>query len=194
MLQVSPWSEDLGRPHSVPASGDCPLPQRTVRIVNFNPAALDVDQLEAAVRGELCLVLNENELDRWLSPPPLAAYERAKTDHFVVRYADEALKDAWLFWCKATREPFVIVTIEGRFSTVRLDMFPTGRALTRSAVNAIAAVLLAETGHVEFLDGTYVGPDICESRWVPLACARSVASAMSCIARGGVDRDPNRGA
>jgi hypothetical protein len=106
----------------------------------------------------------------------------------VRRTLDEALREVWLYWCKAMDEPSVDVSLGQNLATVRLDLFPTGRTLTARAEAAIAAVFLRETEHVQFLDETYVGPAICESRWVPLDRARRVAAAVYRIARTCLDQ------
>jgi hypothetical protein len=165
---------------------------RAVRLFSFRAPELTVEQLETAIRGEVRIILNERALDLWLTPEALAAYERAKQDRFLVRRSgEEVLKDAWLFWCKATAEPGVVVTLGAVWARVRLDLLPTGRALSSRAEAAISAMFLRETDHVEYVDGTYVGPDICESRWVPPERARRVAATLYRIAQsdiGGTER------
>lgn len=168
-----------------------PLANRILHVVSYTPPELELDQLEAAVRGDVRLVLNGQELDLWLTPDARAAYEQAKNDRFVLRRPfDDALAEVWLHWCKAACEPSVVVTVGPVFATLRLDLFPTGRWLNSRAQAAIASVLLRETDHVEFLDGTYVGPEICQSCWVPPERARRVAAALYRIARTCLDQAP----
>lgn len=151
--------------------------------------------IDAAVRGEVRVVLNRQALDLYLTEAELAAFEAAKARRYLMLQVQQPQpREAWLYWCKAHGEPCVVVTLRPRVATARLDMFTTGERLTAFAQSQLSQLLLRETGWVSFLDGFYVGPDICESRYVPLSRAEAVAAALYEIARASLDepRPPRR--
>lgn len=111
------------------------------------PGALTIDQLEAALRGEIQVYVNENVHPMQLNRKELAAYERAKQRRFVVEEEDSRLLDeAYHQYCAAAQICWVKIVyhpqgdgchINEEHATVWYDFFRLRHALTSDALQKV---------------------------------------------------------
>jgi len=154
---------------------------------------VSLEELEAAIRGDLRIFFLGEKLPLQLTPVEKDAYERAKAVHYVVGGGRRRnLLEAWYHWCWDMYEPHVEILLGRRFATVRLDMSTTRQNpfrvmdLTDAAWAEVEQLLDKEREHCReywYGDGEAGCKRISPER------AEAVAAALSTIAHRGSQPD-----
>jgi len=119
----------------------------TYQQFHATPDALTIDQLEAALRGELQIYIDGNVRPMRLSTKELTAFDRAKQRHFVVEEdGSRLLEGAYHTYCVIMQSCCVRVVLHPKRDECRIseehaavwyDLFRLRHALTPDALQAI---------------------------------------------------------
>lgn len=111
------------------------------------PNPLTIEQLEAALHGDICIYVDNKVHPMKLSSHDFAAYERAKQRHYVVEECgSRLLESAYHLYCAAAQICWIRVVfhphgddgqINEEHTTVWYDLFRLRHALTPAALQQV---------------------------------------------------------